>query len=436
MKKGFLNDKKLTSKKAASSVSKTATGSYKLAPAADPFITTTQPSQFLNATQESSPDGWAECYISGYVKRKLLETPGYPAPIPHLPTKPVHRLTETPSRGLTMFATRFLITWSMLAAEKLRAGDIILCERPIIVFPAAKAEQIIFPDHFTEVQRHQAFLYEQEMRLEMLFARVPSWNQKAYKELFNSHTQDGSGPLLGILRTNGFQIGLQDKAQGLRGAYSGVFDQLSRLNHSCMPNVERHWDTRSFCMFIRASHDIQKGEELTIAYCPLPQSAAEQIVLNLPRIEEFALWFVQPEPRGLSIIQKSIRQLRLIEEEGLESDGLSHLIVLVHAYLLLTKEFTQKGETEKLQEYDEAYETYCTKLAAISPYGPKAYQLEVIQHTFDLKKFVTEQLDAGSSSFKQEHVGNLDARLNAYGPLVNAIDQKVTLLDFFRTVIS
>ncbi|KAJ7581578.1 hypothetical protein C8J56DRAFT_248291, partial [Mycena floridula] len=279
-RKGFLNDKKLTSKKAASSVPKTTAGSYQWAPAAIPVdseykrplygvveglpaclegyqtrrkeeiqkeipadtvhpddqLMTTQPPQKLNATQESSPDGWAECYMSGYVKRQLLETPGYPAQIPHH-VEPVHRLTEIPNKG-----------WSMVAAETLRAGDIILCERPIIVVPAVSIEQLAFPDYFTESQRHQASLYEREKRTEMLFARVPSWNQKAYKELFNSHdTQDA---LLGILRTNGFQFGLQDKAEDLRGAYPGVFNQLSRLNHSCMPNVEHHWNTRSFpCSF-------------------------------------------------------------------------------------------------------------------------------------------------------------------------------------------
>ncbi|KAJ7596213.1 hypothetical protein C8J56DRAFT_745520, partial [Mycena floridula] len=92
-------------------------------------VTTTQPSHFLNArAPECHPrelprwPGWAECYICGYVKHQAwilsrLRFHSLAKP------KPVHCLTETPNKGLAVFATK-----------RLGAGAIILCERPIIVF--------------------------------------------------------------------------------------------------------------------------------------------------------------------------------------------------------------------------------------------------------------------------------------------------------------
>jgi hypothetical protein len=55
----------------------------------------------------------------------------------------------------------------------------------------------------TPEQVRQLVLLQEEKVMEMVVGRLTKENQKAYKELYNCHTQDGSGPLDGILRTNG-----------------------------------------------------------------------------------------------------------------------------------------------------------------------------------------------------------------------------------------
>ena len=75
-----------------------------------------------------------------------------------------------------------------------------------------------------------------ERRTEELCKRLNRDAFKAYKSLHNSHTTDGSGPLTGIHRTNGFDVEVIDP-QGVRfggpeGAhYSCVGKIASRLNH-------------------------------------------------------------------------------------------------------------------------------------------------------------------------------------------------------------
>ena len=43
-----------------------------------------------------------------------------------------------------------------------------------------------------------------------------------------------------------------------------LFERLSRINHSCSPNMAREYDGDSAFLF--ALKDVQKGEELTISY--------------------------------------------------------------------------------------------------------------------------------------------------------------------------
>lgn len=74
-----------------------------------------------------------------------------------------------------------------------------------------------------------------EKNLEVLCGRMSPEALKKYKSLYNSHETDGSGPLTGIWRTNGFDVGVSDPGMSndgeTTGAYSCVGDLTSRLNH-------------------------------------------------------------------------------------------------------------------------------------------------------------------------------------------------------------
>ena len=166
------------------------------------MITTTQPVQLIGTTLADEPDGWSQCYINGFVKRQILSTPGFPKPIARRSTS-VHKIVDVPGKGLGIFST-----------QDLQPGDLIFAERPILVLPKAMSLPLDLPDHLSAEQQRQALMYEYEKQiLEPLFARVHPELQKAYLELHNAHKYDGSGPLLGVHRTNGFAVGLRDKGE-------------------------------------------------------------------------------------------------------------------------------------------------------------------------------------------------------------------------------
>lgn len=155
--------------------------------------------------QPASANATTECLVSGWVKRQIVETPGFPKSLAVPASGPVHRIAEVPGMGKGMFATR-----------KLSAGDLILDERPLLMSPVAipvAFDEV--PEHFTTEQVKQASLHEQEKLLEILFHRMSDENQQAYMELANSHQHDGSGPILGVLRTNGFGIGTKLRNKGI-----------------------------------------------------------------------------------------------------------------------------------------------------------------------------------------------------------------------------
>ncbi|KAF9024824.1 SET domain-containing protein [Hymenopellis radicata] len=217
------------------------------------LIITRQPTTPPNATLESHPDGWTECLVPPVVKRTILSTPGFPAPLDRVP--PAHRIGPSPSGGMGMFATR-----------PLEAGDLIFAERAMIIATGG-VYALQGADHLKGIDYLRALLIEAEKTLEVPYGRLlPEWKE-AFMNLSNSHENDGSGPLMGRLRTNGFTI------CGLSGAreapYSGVFDVLSRINHSCGPNTTRHFDMKTFALKLYAVRNIKEGEEITTSYCEL-----------------------------------------------------------------------------------------------------------------------------------------------------------------------
>lgn len=58
---------------------------------------------------------------SGWFKRLVLSTPGFPSPIVH-PPRVTYEVRETGEHGLGVFAT-----------EDIEAGDLILAERPLVI---------------------------------------------------------------------------------------------------------------------------------------------------------------------------------------------------------------------------------------------------------------------------------------------------------------
>ncbi|KAJ7575609.1 hypothetical protein C8J56DRAFT_838010, partial [Mycena floridula] len=221
-------------------------------------VVTLPPPEYPNLPNRS--DGFTQCFITGYTKNAVLDYPGFPAAVPQ-PVTPAHKIVQTATKGLGVFTTR-----------KVLVGELLFAERPLLITPQGLwvSDDVRSADN-TKDRLHQIALDEREKRLEILLNRFDSDADKVrVMALHNSHKEDGSGPILGIVRTNGFGAPKELRHRGLEGIkydYSILCDQGSRINHSCSPNITCAWDAASFCMKFRAVRNVEAGEEITFSYC-------------------------------------------------------------------------------------------------------------------------------------------------------------------------
>jgi hypothetical protein len=121
-----------------------------------------------------------------------------------------------------------------IAARRILAGEKILEERPILMGNMTKLKQ----------------------KFGIILAQLSSTKRQQIRALYNAFPEDND---VGILVTNSYGLGPQ-------GELSGLFENLSRLNHSCRPNSERCWDHNREVETLYALRCIETGEELTVWY--------------------------------------------------------------------------------------------------------------------------------------------------------------------------
>lgn len=96
----------------------------------------------------------------------------------------------------------------MFAKHDIQMGDLILAERPLLVMPTHLWPLVEIPDdsNASQLQIIQASLMEWEKHLRLMLSRMEPGGRAAFMQLTNSHKDDGSGPILGISRTNGIAM--------------------------------------------------------------------------------------------------------------------------------------------------------------------------------------------------------------------------------------
>ncbi|KAJ6593496.1 hypothetical protein B0H19DRAFT_1011015 [Mycena capillaripes] len=271
-----------------------------------------------------------ECFFFHGTKEFLTSLPGFPQPLIH-PETPAFRVAGVPGKGMGLFSTRALA-----------AGDLILSERPLLISPAGW--EIPYPPNFTREQFVQHSLNEGEKMRKVSVDRMRSGDRVAFMALANCHTEDGSGPVTGIVRTNGLGVsGLRPGVEGPLSQYSAVPKYISRLNHSCSPNTQPRFDNVSLSYRLWAVRDIAAGEELTFQYCTVLCAAAKRneelkpygFVCTCPScidapasdarraaIAAFtptvSIWAVDRKLSNDWLLEKCAEQLALIETEGLQ----------------------------------------------------------------------------------------------------------------------
>jgi len=236
------------------------------------LLMTSIPSKTLVGPRD--PDGHSVWMVLGPTKAKVVNSPGFPQPMPKPKAsngiEPAYVIKSTPDMGLGVFATR-----------DIKMDELIFAERPLLVSPRSSVGVTVRNLEQYDVKTQMAIvMMEWEKLLGAAVGRMEPEDRKAFMELANSHREDGSGPILGIIRTNGFKVGgiydgPKERADG-NNAYSGVIKIGSRINHSCMPNVLIKFSTPSFSFQCTALVDIKAGEQLFYAYCGVEQSAAKR----------------------------------------------------------------------------------------------------------------------------------------------------------------
>ncbi|KAF9077558.1 hypothetical protein BDP27DRAFT_1357013 [Rhodocollybia butyracea] len=142
----------------------------------------------------------------------------------------------------------------VFATRLIRAGDLIVDERPMIVTPTDifSLSENVFKGDYTLEQQKQIALHE--------------W-QQLVRQLASSHQQDGSDEVFGRMRTNAVHIDIellesQSDDSTVDCRYSGVCKDVSRVNHSCGPNSEFSWHDDTFSVRLHAVRDIPQALKL------------------------------------------------------------------------------------------------------------------------------------------------------------------------------
>ncbi|KAF2232256.1 SET domain-containing protein [Viridothelium virens] len=155
----------------------------------------------------------------------------------------------------------------LFASEFISCGTRIVAERPLLVVEG---------------------LCPSEYAVEKAFQKLSASSQQAFLDLESCHNSDprawpdGSSPdpngaaaqLERSIYTT-YQTNCVDISKNHQSA-SAIFETVSRINHSCVPNCHFTWNSILQMLTVHAVRDIAEGEELCVAYCELAQTKSHR----------------------------------------------------------------------------------------------------------------------------------------------------------------
>lgn len=131
----------------------------------------------------------------------------------------------------------------IVAIQDITPGTLLLSEEPLIT-----------TECITSIDFDLA-----EYELETELKKLPMDSQKALRVLHNNYPDDEKHKLTGVMRSNGYPLGTD-------ASVGGAFATISRINHSCVPNVVQHWNVLMEKEIVYAIRHITAGEEITTSY--------------------------------------------------------------------------------------------------------------------------------------------------------------------------
>ena len=275
---------------------------------ADTHVVATIPPRIVGNPLD--PDGNTEWIVLGKTKQRVLGANPAQYQFQPVPKPPGgidnYVVKSTPTMGKGVFAIR-----------DIKMGDIIFAERPLVIAPRVinpPLSEMIRRDEelskYSVEDMFKVFLFEKELQMEVAVGRMDPQRREKFLALTNTHTEDGSGPLCGIMRTNLYECSelwdgdtKPDPTDFNPYGYSVLCDVGSRINHrldselfndvrksvlkfirlfSCQPNAVYLFNIRSFSMIFMAGRDIELGEQIFYSYCPRSTSVAERKLALAP----------------------------------------------------------------------------------------------------------------------------------------------------------
>merc|ERR1711892_258446 len=135
----------------------------------------------------------------------------------------------------------------VLAARQVCPGELLLAESPLIVVPWW-VRHSMFPGK------------EKKDFLDRAVRELSTEQRKGFYNLHDSKvSEDEAKTIDGIWRTNNFALG-----PSCSRSDNGLFLNISRFNHSCVPYAEFVWNEDKRMQEIKAIRDIPEGEEKKI----------------------------------------------------------------------------------------------------------------------------------------------------------------------------
>ncbi|KAJ7169067.1 hypothetical protein C8R43DRAFT_1231727 [Mycena crocata] len=322
----------------------------------------------------------SECLFFSGSKEVLTSMPSLPQSLVH-PEKITFRVDTAPGKGKGLFS-----------ACALKAGDLILTERPLLVCPRG------LPSYRDESCTMERFMEDSFNRLEHVYGasvqRMRPENKAAFMDLANCFKEDSSRPLLGRMRTNAMAVeGLCPGIEGDQGDYGGVCNALS-----CSPNTRPHFDKVSFSFRLYAARDIAVDEELTYSYVDVACPAAERntalekyaftctgtackdvpasdgrraaAIAFTPKVFD---WAVNHALSNDWLIDECRKQLALIAREGLEHRAEQYVatLMIMYAYICLGDEQRASEWAAKVDKFPWEEESVENIGALLDPASPE-----------------------------------------------------------------
>ncbi|PQE18911.1 SET domain-containing 5 protein [Rutstroemia sp. NJR-2017a BVV2] len=142
---------------------------------------------------------------------------------------PLWTIKPIPGKGL-----------GVVAARAIAPGTLLFHESPLLT---------------TETLKNPATT---ERDLAQLIRALPKESQRAYLSLHNNYPGQPS-PLSNIIRSNAYPLGPSSSV-------GGVFKDISRINHSCLPTSQHSWNESRKEFVVYAVRELSPGDEITTSY--------------------------------------------------------------------------------------------------------------------------------------------------------------------------